>query len=82
MRRTENPVKVIRFHLFPQIEIWCNGNTADFGSAIQGSNPCVSTAWVVTEAANGIDCKSIGFRLHWFESNTAHIIKDKTKESD
>lgn len=38
--------------------------------------------WVVTEVANGVDCKSIGFRLHWFESNTAHIIKDKTKESD
>nr|DAW71518.1 MAG TPA: Glucose-6-phosphate 1-dehydrogenase [Caudoviricetes sp.] len=33
----------VRVLLFAHIEIWCNGNTADFGSAIQGSNPCIST---------------------------------------
>jgi hypothetical protein len=26
------------------IDRWCNGNTADFDSAFQGSNPCRSTA--------------------------------------
>ena len=26
------------------IELWCNGNTADFGSVVQGSNPCSSTS--------------------------------------
>ena len=25
------------------IVVWCNGNTADFGSAFQGSNPCATT---------------------------------------
>ena len=25
------------------IDPWCNGSTADFGSACQGSNPCGST---------------------------------------
>lgn len=23
--------------------MWCNGNTKDFGSFIQGSNPCIPT---------------------------------------
>ena len=31
------------------IELWCNGNTADFGSVVQGSNPCSSTLQVVVE---------------------------------
>jgi hypothetical protein len=26
---------------------WCNGNTRDFGSLIQGSNPCPVAAWSV-----------------------------------
>ncbi len=26
-----------------QIDPWCNGNTLDFGSSIQGSSPCGST---------------------------------------
>ncbi len=26
------------------LELWCNGNTADFGSVVQGSNPCSSTS--------------------------------------
>ena len=35
--------KVLLLHHRKDIELWCNGNTADFGSAIQGSNPCIST---------------------------------------
>lgn len=37
------------------IELWCNGNTADFGSAVSGSSPdsstrlgiCVINAWTL-----------------------------------
>ncbi len=25
------------------IVVWCNGNTTDFGSVFQGSNPCATT---------------------------------------
>lgn len=28
------------------IEVWCNGNTEDFGSSISGSNPDTSTTIV------------------------------------
>ena len=27
---------------------WCNGNTAVFGTAIQGSSPCESTKYGIT----------------------------------
>ena len=29
--------------IYVNIELWCNGNTADFGSVILGSNPGSST---------------------------------------
>ena len=38
---------VISLHSHSRYEImiveWCNGSTADFGSACQGSNPCSTT---------------------------------------
>ncbi len=27
----------------PSFVQWCNGNTADFGSVVQGSSPCWTT---------------------------------------
>ena len=36
--------KAVSLHRFSKvIELWCNGNTADFGSVILGSNPGSST---------------------------------------
>lgn len=32
---------------------WCNGNTADFGSAFQGSNPCRTTTPAQALATGG-----------------------------
>ena len=31
----------LNVHLY--IGVWCNGNTEDFGSLVQGSNPCTPT---------------------------------------
>ena len=39
--------KAVSLHSHSRYEImiveWCNGSTADFGSACQGSNPCSTT---------------------------------------
>ena len=32
-------------------ELWCNGNTADFGSVVLGSNPGSSTTAAAIDAA-------------------------------
>lgn len=37
------PYLCIAFHKSIRIVSWCNGSTADFGSACQGSNPCETT---------------------------------------
>lgn len=34
-----------------RIELWCNGNTADFGSVVPGSSPGSSTLSFVAEVA-------------------------------
>lgn len=31
------------------IEVWCNGNTEDFGSSISGSNPDTSTTIILID---------------------------------
>ena len=45
--KTYESSKVGRAYLCPafeqEIELWCNGNTADFGSVVLGSNPGSST---------------------------------------
>ena len=33
---------------------WCNGSTADFGSACQGSNPCSTTKLEVEKTCYGM----------------------------
>lgn len=33
--------------LVHKIGLWCNGNTADFGSVIRGSNPCRPTTFII-----------------------------------
>lgn len=48
---TKSPYKILLFHIFTlylhrlraTIELWCNGNTADFGSVILSSNLGSST---------------------------------------
>lgn len=36
-------VLIRKYYLLLFLEVWCNGNTEDFGSSISGSNPDTST---------------------------------------
>lgn len=38
------------------IELWCNGNTSDFGSEFPGSNPGSSTKGNVAQLVRASDC--------------------------
>ena len=43
------------------IVVWCNGNTTDFGSVFQGSNPCATTgSYSLMEKHFATDKKSWG----------------------
>ena len=54
---------------FATIALWCNGNTADFGSVIRGSSPCGATTTPKTIGVSSVvvglicDSSSIGRAL-------------------
>ena len=55
IKRLSKPTKTLplpRFRRKDVFDLWCNGNTTDFGSVFQGSSPCRSTRG-----------KNVGFEL-------------------
>ena len=53
----------------PQIVVWCNGNTTDFGSVFQGSNPCATTHGGRSLVGRALAC---GASCRGFESHRSH----------
>lgn len=56
--------------------MWCNGNTKDFGSFIQGSNPCNSTKFSPLHMFN----KIIGF-LYMGENSFSNSFGESIKNT-
>ncbi len=68
-----NKIDILLYRLRQRIVSWCNGSTADFGSACQGSNPCETTKKFHKRPIINIDSWSF---FVWGETHLPFIFKE------